>query len=169
MFVALAGLGLSVASEQYQTSLYREQERQLLSTGHQFRQALGSYYESQLSAGKREYPASLEELLADKRFPGNRRHLRKIFFDPVTAKQEWGLVRVAGKIVGVYSLSDRPPLKQGNFDDDDISFQGKEKLSDWKFVYPPNLLLQTTTNGEMTSSTSSRQETFEEVRRRDVP
>ncbi|HEY6898238.1 MAG TPA: hypothetical protein VI279_13330 [Rhodocyclaceae bacterium] len=143
VLVALIGLGLSVAAESYQISLYREQERALLAMGHQFRQALAGYYETQLVAGKREYPATLDDLIQDQRFPGMKRHLRKIFVDPATGKAEWGLMRVGGRIVGVYSLSDRPPIKRENFEPDDAGFQDKDKLSDWVFTYPPDLLLKT--------------------------
>lgn len=142
--VAMLGLGLGSASEVYQTSIYRDQEKELLTIGRQFRQAIGDYYETQLTAGRREYPATLDELLKDSRFPGIRRHLRKVFVDPATGKAEWGLWKVGGRIVGVYSLSDRQPIKTGGFEADEAMFAGKEKLSEWVFVYPQNLLVQKT-------------------------
>jgi len=142
VLVAILGLGLTVAAEVYQTAIYREQERELLSIGRQFRKAIGDYYETQLVAGKREYPVSLDDLLRDSRFPGMRRHLRKVFVDPATGKSDWGLLRVGGRIVGVHSLSERLPIKQGGFELDEASFSGKEKLSEWVFVYPSNLLIQ---------------------------
>lgn len=150
VLVAMLAVGLSAATEIYQTSLHREQERELLAIGRQFRQALAGYYETQLVAGKREYPAALEDLLRDRRFPGMKRHLRKIFVDPATGKAEWGLVRVGGRIVGIHSLSDRPPIKRENFDQDDIAFQGKEKLSEWVFLYPPGLIVKEGTIMPMT-------------------
>lgn len=142
LVVALMGVGLTLAVEIDSTAAQRERERELLSIGRQFRVAIGRYYESQLTGGRREYPTSLEDLLKDNRSPGLRRHLRKIFVDPMTGKAEWGVVRVQGRIVGVHSLSERMPIKQDGFEPDDAPFRGKQKISEWVFAYPPEVLLQ---------------------------
>ncbi|HZW86892.1 MAG TPA: hypothetical protein VFF41_05465 [Gallionella sp.] len=84
----------------------------------------------------------MDELLKDSRSAGVKRYLRKVFIDPMTGKAEWGLVRVGGQIVGVHSLSTKMPIKQNNFEADDMSFRGKEKYSDWVFTYPSDLLLR---------------------------
>ena len=110
--------------------------------GHQLRGAIARYYETQVSGGKSEYPVSLDDLLLDNRFPGIRRHLRKVFIDPMTSKPEWGLMRVGGRIVGVYSLSETMPIKQDRFEAEDMAFRGKAKYSEWVFTYPPDLLLR---------------------------
>jgi type II secretory pathway pseudopilin PulG len=81
----------------------------------------------------RGYPGSLEELLKDERFPGVRRHLRKIFVDPMTGKAEWGLVQVAGRIVGVHSLSTAVPIKQAGFESEDQTFSGAQSYAEWVF------------------------------------
>jgi len=81
----------------------------------------------------RGYPTSLEELLKDDRFPGIRRHLRKIFVDPMTGKAEWGLVMVSGRIVGIHSLSTAVPIKQAGFESEDQSFAGKQSYAEWVF------------------------------------
>ena len=142
MIVVFMGIGLAAAAEVYGTALQRDKERELLGIGQQFRRAIGRYYETQLNAGRREYPAELEDLLQDKRSPGVRRYLRKVFVDPMTGKPTWGLKRIGGRIVGVYSLSARQPIKQDNFEADDMAFRGKEKYSDWVFTYPADLLLR---------------------------
>ncbi|MFC5473798.1 type II secretion system protein [Paraherbaspirillum soli] len=148
LLVAIMGLGLTVGVDIYTTSVTRDKEAELLAIGRQFRVAIGRYYETQLgSGGKREYPASLEDLLRDNRSPGLKRHLRQVFVDPMTGSAEWGLVRVAGRIVGVHSLSAKMPIKQDHFEADDMSFRGKEKYSDWVFTYPSDLLLRTDVNG----------------------
>lgn len=141
--VALMGIGLTVAAEITATAAQRDKEKALLAIGRQFRTAIGSYYEAQAPGGVRQYPASLEDLLHDRRFPGVRRHLRKLFVDPLTGKAEWGELRIAGRIVGLYSLSERVPMKQGGFEADDTSFHGKQKYSDWVFSYPSDLMVQT--------------------------
>ena len=84
---------------------------------------------------------TLDALLKDDRFPGIKRHLRKVFTDPLTAQTEWGLVKLNGKIVGVHSLSEQEPIKIGGFEPDDSSFEGAKKYSEWKFTYPADLLL----------------------------
>jgi hypothetical protein len=80
----------------------------------------------------------LEHLLKDPRHPGTQRYLRRIYRDPVTGGEEWGLVRGAGgEILGVHSLSEEPPLKQGNFSLADRDFAGKTKYADWVFMHVP--------------------------------
>lgn len=140
--VAFMGLGLTVAVAIDSTAVQREREKELLSIGRQFRVAIGRYYEIQLSGGKREYPASLDDLLQDNRVPGIRRHLRHVFVDPMTGKAEWGLVRVGGRIVGVHSLSDKVPIKQDGFEAEDMNLRGKQKYAEWAFVYPFDLMLK---------------------------
>lgn len=101
-----------------------ERETELLFVGHQFRDAIRSYVQAQLRPA--QYPMTLDDLLLDKRFPAPRRHLRRVFVDPVTGKPEWGLVRAPeGGIMGVYSLSEREPLKRANFEPEDADFAAK--------------------------------------------
>jgi type II secretory pathway pseudopilin PulG len=135
--VALTGITLAAAGQVWRTEARREKEKELMFVGDQFRQAIGSYYESSPEIPKR-YPDSLEKLLLDNRFPTVKRHLRKIFLDPMTGSGEWGLIRQPGiGIVGVYSLSTQAPLKKTNFHARDASFKGAESYRDWKFIYSP--------------------------------
>lgn len=142
LLVAVMGIGLSVAVEIDAVAAQRERERELITIGHQFRDAIGRYYQTQLTGGRREYPPSLEELLRDSRSPGIRRHLRKIFVDPLTGQAEWGLIRSGGRIVGVHSLSAREPIKQDGFLPEDIGLRGKKHIREWVFTYPPEVILQ---------------------------
>lgn len=119
--VALFGLA-SVGAARLLASTERvERETELLFIGHQFRQAIRSYLQAGQRAG--QYPATLEDLLLDKRYPTPRRHLRRLFVDPITGQADWGLVSAPeGGIMGVYSLSEREPLKRANFDPEDGDF-----------------------------------------------
>jgi len=90
--VALAGVVMAGTGQIWQTKIQRENEAELLFIGDQFRKAIMSYHNSQL-AGVRQYPESLDQLLEDKRGPVTQRHLRKIYIDPLTMKDEWGLVK----------------------------------------------------------------------------
>ncbi len=135
--VALAGIVLAGAGQLWRTEARREKEKELMFVGEQFRRAIGSYYENSPGMPKR-YPDSLEKLLADKRFPVVTRHLRKIFFDPMTGKDEWGLIRKPGiGIVGVHSLSVQVPLKRANFIERYAEFSDAKSYRDWKFIYLP--------------------------------
>lgn len=135
--VALMGAGLALAGELWHTSLLREREAELLHLGGEYRKAIERYYLS----GPRQYPRALADLLKDPRQAGTVRHLRKLYLDPVSGKEQWGLVRAPdGGIAGVYSLSEEKPLKSGGFAVRDKEFEAKEKYSDWKFIYVPQQL-----------------------------
>lgn len=110
-------------------------EEELLEIGYQFSAALKSYADA-TPRGQPTQPMTLQELLRDPRFPNPRRHLRKIFVDPLTGKAEWGLVRAGegGRILGVHSLSQAAPLKVGNFDKRFPGFDKREHIADWKFM-----------------------------------
>ena len=135
--VALMGLALTGIATVWHTAAQREKERDLLYVGKQFRLAIESYYEGSPGALKK-YPPNLEELLKDSRFPGIRRHLRRIYRDPVGGGSEWGLVPAPeGGIMGVHSLSADAPLKRGNFREAERGLADKGRYADWQFVYRP--------------------------------
>ena len=118
-------------------------EQELLEIGAAFSAALTSYAEA-TPRGQLPQPPSLEALLKDPRVPGTRRHLRKIFVDPITGKAEWGIVWLnkgngingsgGSGVLAVYSLSEAKPLKQANFDGRFLNFENREHLSEWKFA-----------------------------------
>ena len=90
--VAIFGIALAGASQIWQTKAQREKERELLFVGEQFQKAIMSYY-NDTSTGLKQYPESLQDLLLDSRSSTPKRHLRKIFLDPMTNSYEWGLVK----------------------------------------------------------------------------
>jgi len=110
-------------------------EQELLEIGAQFSEALRSYAAA-TPKGQPQQPPTLADLLKDPRFPNPRRHLRKIFVDPITGRAEWGVMYLADNkgVIGVHSLSDQRPLKLANFDARFLGLENKEKLSDWRFV-----------------------------------
>jgi type II secretory pathway pseudopilin PulG len=130
--VAMMAGGLALAGEVWHTSAMREKEADLLHVGNEYRKAIERYYVS----GPKQYPKSLADLVKDPRQPGTVRHLRRLYPDPITGKDEWGLVKSNdGGIAGVYSTSEAAPLKTGGFGVRDASFEGKTKYADWQFVY----------------------------------
>ena len=110
-------------------------EEQLLDIGAAFSAALDSYAAATVQ-GQLPQPPTLQALLKDPRTPGLRRHLRKIFVDPVGGSAEWGIDYLADRVgvVAVYSLSQRQPLKIGNFDARFRGFENKAHIADWKFT-----------------------------------
>jgi type II secretory pathway pseudopilin PulG len=110
-------------------------EEELLETGAAFSEALRSYA-SVTPRGQPTQPPTLNDLLKDRRFPEVRRHLRKVFVDPMTGKAQWGIVYAGDHtgVLAVYSLSDARPLKIANFDARFQGFENKDHISDWKFT-----------------------------------
>src|SRR5262249_18397110 len=86
--------------------------------------------------GVKRYPAALEDLLADKRFPGTERHLRRIYADPFTGKADWVLMQApGGGIMGVHSKSTAAPVRNGPLVSNDRPFQGAKTYQEWQFFY----------------------------------
>lgn len=138
LVVAIMGILMTLAAGVWQTTMQREKEAELLFVGDQIQAAIGQYYEHS-SGGENRYPAKLEELLLDSRFPDLKRHLRKIYMDPMTGSRNWGLIlSEEGGIRGVYSTSSLIPLKQAGFDEEHKSFEKMRQHADWKFIYVPS-------------------------------
>lgn len=123
----------------------RAAEQELLDIGDAFRDAFISYANA-TPVGMQRTPPSLQELLKDPRYPTPVRHLRKIYFDPVSGRAEWGVVpAIPGPgIVGVYSLAEGKPFKVGNFDLRFQEFEGKTSYRDWVFMPPAEAIVTRT-------------------------
>ena len=132
--VALMGILLGAAGEVWHTQAMREREAELLFVGDQYRKAITRYH----AAGGGVYPRELADLLKDSRRPDTQRYLRKLYADPVTGKNEWGLLKSAdGGILGVHSLSAAKPFKLSGFRQEYAGFEGRQKYSDWQFALVP--------------------------------
>lgn len=137
--VALVGAQLAVAGLVWSFAQDGQKERELLFVGDQFRTAIGRYYLNPQGPEK-EFPRRLDDLVRDPRYPGAVRHLRKIYADPITGKVRWGLITTPDcRIIGVHSLSEKAPIKVGNFSPIYNSFEKRSRYSDWKFVYTVGL------------------------------
>ncbi|WP_313631736.1 type II secretion system protein [Massilia timonae] len=135
IFVAIIGL-VGAATLKIGALLQRAAaEEELLEIGAAFSAALDSYAAATPRGGS-PYPPSLAELLKDPRSPAVRRHLRKVYVDPLTGKAEWGIVYLGSGetgVVAIHSLSTARPLKIANFDSRFKGLDNKEMISEWRF------------------------------------
>ncbi len=140
IIIAVTGAALAGVGELSSFAAQREKEGELLAVGGEIRNAIGAFYERSPGGAKR-YPQSLEELLEDKRYPVAQRYLRRLYADPLTGKPDWGLVEApGGGVMGVYSASDKAPIRTGNFSPDNEGFASAKSYADWKFFYAPKEL-----------------------------
>ncbi|KVM59786.1 hypothetical protein WJ58_08600 [Burkholderia ubonensis] len=125
MSIALAG-----ALDVWALQRRREDEKQLLFAGDQYRRAIVRYY-----GLARAYPASVDDLVDDTRFPTPRHHLRRAYPDPLTGRADWMFLWRADRFYGVYSSVDRATVKRADFPRQYADFDGEETYAKWKFVY----------------------------------
>ena len=136
--VAITAGALAAAGGVYSHAAQREKERELLFVGEQFRQAIALYY-WRTPGGAHQYPKDLEALLEDKRWPVTQRYLRRIYRDPITGTNEWGVIEAPGGagIMGVYSKSEQVPIKTAHFPARYEAFEEARNYQDWKFAFAP--------------------------------
>ncbi|MDN7904584.1 type II secretion system protein [Burkholderia diffusa] len=125
MSIALAG-ALDVWSLQRR----REDERQLLFAGDQYRKAIIRYYRL-----ARAYPQTVDDLLDDNRFVKPAHHLRRAYPDPITGQNDWAFLWRDDRFYGVYSNSDQATVKRAGFPPRYMDFEGEETYRKWKFLY----------------------------------
>lgn len=151
LIILVAILGLVGAAGLKMGSLLQRQaaEQELLDIGAQFSDALRSYAAA-TPPGQPQQPPTLSALLRDPRVRQLRRHLRKLYVDPITGRAEWGLLYQPGSngIIGVHSLSPAAVLKVGNFEARFAGFDGKARLSEWHFMVDAQALQPAAQVGE---------------------
>ncbi len=137
--VVVLGIALSAVGMVWHTQAQIEREKELMFIGHQFKAAIGAYYNSNV-AGGRQYPQQLSDLLVDNRAPEPRHYLRRLYADPMTGAQDWAVVRTKGLgIMGVASSSNGIPLKHVGFSTEEIGFTDAICYCQWQFVYLPRI------------------------------
>lgn len=128
---ATAALGAGASLQQ------RDSEAELLAIGQEFRRALQDYADA-TPVGQPDAPREMAELLRDARQPGVRRHLRRIYPDPLTGKAEWGIVRFPdGRIKGMHSLSRTATIRRAGFATGLEGFEKTERHDEWVFALMP--------------------------------
>jgi type II secretory pathway pseudopilin PulG len=136
--LALGGFAVMAAVDVWSVARQRNQEQELLFAGNQYREAIYRYFVAAPRGTPRALPTSLEDLLEDNRFPVPVRHLRRLYPDPMTGSPEWGLLMAGTRISGVYSLSEKPPIKRDGFAPAYQQFSGLNSYRDWVFAISPS-------------------------------
>lgn len=144
---AAAALTLEVAD----TLARRTAEAELLGVGREFERAFASYYR-QSPANARRFPERLEDLTRDPRAAGVRRHLRRVYVDPVTGG-DWGTVPApGGGIMAVYSRAADPPFRLPpaalamGLPASAAAPDAVQTYADWRFGYDPATDLRNRSN-----------------------
>lgn len=137
ILVAIIGIATSATLKLGSIMQRRSAEERLLAIGSEFRNALESYANAS-APGRPRSPASLQELLIDSRSASLRRHLRRIYIDPISGDDHWGVVSaIPGPgISGIYSLAKGNPIKRANFDPRFEEFSGQPSYQNWIFSLP---------------------------------
>lgn len=134
LLVMLLSLAAATTGPLWSHTERRDRERELIRIGSLYADALTAY--RQASPGTtRQFPERLEELLLDQRFVGYRRHLRRLYPDPLQPGTPWGLLRDEhGRIVGVHSLSEKMPIAQSPALPSGYRLNPASRYTDWKFM-----------------------------------
>lgn len=132
--VALLGIGLAAIGPLWAEDAQREREQELLRLGELYAQAIGEYVRASPGSLKR-HPQRLEDLVLDTRYVGTKRHIRKLYADPLQPARPWGLVRAAdGGIRGVFSQDPRLPFARAPMELAATRLPAAGQYSDWVFA-----------------------------------
>jgi hypothetical protein len=135
MLLVIAASAFAIASFAgallYARAVKIEKENELIYRGLAYADAIKSYYNS--GKGRKTYPMRLEDLLSDPRF-SDKKHIRKLYIDPIT-KGDWNvIVGNDGSITGVAGRSKSKPIKIKDFPAKLKGFENAEHYSDWIFM-----------------------------------
>lgn len=136
--LAIFSFGSVVFARYWSEATRRDREAEWLRIGSTYAAAIADYYNA--SPGpERAFPRRLEDLLADPRFVGTRRHLRDLYGDPMSRGSDWNLVRsVDGGIMGVRSTSTAAPLRQNDFGPWGTGRRSTTSYSEVEFRFDPS-------------------------------
>ncbi|MEJ6007974.1 type II secretion system protein [Paucibacter sp. AS339] len=152
-FVAMTAAALATLGQSWQTATQREKERELEFRGGEIARAIASYQKASggQTAGQGQNPLSLDDLLADRRGPMTRYHLRRLYPDPFTGHPDWVLVPDPANprsFNAVHSRSEQALLRQTQTDGTPI-----QRARDW--VFSPTANAATAPRPEGVSETAS--------------
>ncbi len=110
VLLAVISLAAGLTLETADAGARRSAEADLLAIGKEFERAFASYYRQSPPGGLR-FPQRLEDLTRDPRLAATRRHLRRVYMDPMSGGA-WGTVEApGGGIMAVYSTAPGQPYR----------------------------------------------------------
>ena len=128
LLVVVLGLAFVLGTSGFQT--YWSKERRLIAAADEIVTALKAYRDASPGTAK-EFPNQLGDLMHDPRMLADKGYIFALPVDPITLKQEWGVVRNKNnQVFGVHSLSAERPTWFARL----LSSQSGDKYSDWKFT-----------------------------------
>ena len=128
LLIVAFSIALLLATSGFQT--YWSKERRLIAAAGEIVAALKAYRNGSPGTAK-EFPLALADLSRDPRMLSDTRYLATLPVDPITQKQEWGVVRNKNnQVIGVHSLSSATPTMFAKL----FAFRSGNKYSDWTFV-----------------------------------
>lgn len=134
--VAATASGQMLAMQAHATTMQRERETELLFAGEEIVRAIRAYHLAGPPTA-RVLPASLDELLVDRRSGPTRTHLRRLYVDPFSGRPDWALIRLGDRIIGVHSRARIEPMKRTGFPAALTHFERAKTVADWRFIYVP--------------------------------
>ncbi len=139
VLLAVLSLAAALTLQVAQTNAQRSGESELLAMGREFERAFASYYR-QSPVGARRFPERLEDLTRDPRVLGVRRHLRRVYADPLSG-QPWGTIPApGGGIMGVYSTAPGSPYREdvaSTLPAPSAASGSSGGYAEWRFGYDP--------------------------------
>jgi type II secretory pathway pseudopilin PulG len=141
MLVLIAGIGCTAVGADL-TSRYRmarEREAELMFRGLAYVRAIRSFYLAEKEPLKRRLPRDLEELENDPR-SAYRRHIRKLYKDPLTGSEFRVLKDGTGGVTGVASSSTARVFRRTKISDDMPFAGGVERYDQLLFEIDPKIL-----------------------------
>lgn len=132
--LATLGAASAVVGPLWAEEVRRDKEDDLLRIGQLYAMAIADYHAT-APGNVRHFPPDLESLVEDKRFVGVRRHLRKLYPDPLDPKRPWGLLRDPdGGIRGIFCASDQAPLRAAAMTLGGVDLPAARRYADWHFI-----------------------------------
>lgn len=131
--MAVLGVAMAAVGPLYTLQTQRDREAELFHVGAAYARAIEHYYAT--SPGQASLPRSVDDLVADPRFPSVVHHLREAYPDPLDASHPMVPVfDLQGHLIGVHSSSDAQPLRRVGWTDGRHMIAPAAKYSDWLFM-----------------------------------
>lgn len=135
ILMVAAALAVQAASIPPAGRVQSDREAELLFRGEAYRAAIASYWEAGGSGGT--FPARLQDLISDPRLEG-RRHIRRLYDDPMPGGG-WRVIEdPRGGISGVASTAPGTPRRQAFFPAHLGEFEASDSYGNWRFVFDPD-------------------------------